>query len=329
MMKILLSLTILLAVGLSGFSQSTAKAYIGLLPPLPDGACTMTNAEKHDYLVVVSELADKIDKEIARRKKEQKEFASASQYQIQQNMAKQMGLSPSEIAKMNNGGQLSKEEKSALAGKMMSEKFNMSVGEAKSIQKMSKEGKAAYAEVLGTEMMANAHANPAKMKADQQKQMGNYQLLQKQGQLISKIQAQQEKFRKQFEDVENDTSETHTLREIDKLTSDLLNRMGEVHDDGAKIDAVANKIKTAKAGYCNKFTPRYFDVYRQYLNYINESISDYDQMEVANRQVMEVQTGVSDKMAEPGLMALELVEGYIGKLQDVFRFAIYDSDKGY
>jgi hypothetical protein len=325
-MKKLLVLCLLLAVGLSGFSQSQAKAYLGMIPALPDGACTMKSAEKSDYLVKVTELSDQINREITRRKKEQKGFESAYQRQIQQNMAKQMGLSPTEATKMSNGGQLSKEEKMALAEKMMSEKFNMSVGEAKNIQKMSKEGKAAYAQALGTEMMANAQANPTKNSIDQNKNLIG--LMQKQQLLAAKIQAQTNKFNMEFTELEKDTSENQTLRKISELTSRINELSGvDLGPQGAKVKSLQSELRSAQVGYCNKFTPRYFDVYHRYLAYITENISDYDRMEEIDHQIYIAQTGVSDQMAEPGLMALELVDGYIGKLRDAFRFAVCDNDQ--
>lgn len=329
-MKAFITICIVLIPGIFNcFSQATPEYFIGLVPALPSNACTTKSSEKSDYLSNVSELSDQIKNEISKRKKVLDEAISENTEKMQQNMVKDMGLSPADMAKMKNGGKMSQAEAMAMADKMMKNKYNMSVGEVKNVQKMSKEGKQAWGEAYSAEMMADAQANPEKYKADQTKNMNMYELIKEKKELAEKHLAMNSKFQQQFQELENDTSENKTLRDISKWTSEWYGMSGVDYGQGPKMTALANRIKSAKISYCNKYTPKFFDIYHRYLIYIKTSLPDYYRMEELEFQIIAAQTKVNNKPSEPGLMALQIVSEYINKLNDVFKYALYNSDNDF
>jgi hypothetical protein len=329
-MKALITIFIVLILGIFNcFSQATPEYFIGLVPALPGNACTMKSSEKSDYLNKVSELSDQIKIEISKRKKALDKSISGNTEKMQQNMVQDMGLSPADIAKMKNGGKMSQAEAMALADKVMKNKYNMSVGEAKNVQKMSKEGKQAWGEAYSAEMMADAQANPEKYKADQTKNMNLFELVKEKKELAEKHLAMSSKFQQEFQELENDTSENKTLRDISKWTSEWYGMTGVDYGQGPKMTALANRIKAAKISYCNKLTPQFFDIYQRYLTYIKTSLPDFYRMEELEFKIMAAQTKVNNKPSEPGLMALQIVSEYISKLSDVFKYSLYSSDNDF
>ena len=74
-------------------------------------------------------------------------------------MQQQYGLSSEDAAKMKNSKDLTKEEKKALANKVMNQQTNMSMEDVKNLKNMSESGKKAYAQSIATESMAVQESN--------------------------------------------------------------------------------------------------------------------------------------------------------------------------
>jgi len=137
-MKTLITFNFVLLMVLNAFSKRAPEAFLARIPALPAAACDMPTKEKEKYLNKVIELSEQIKEKISEMKQERQDFADNNVEKMQKNMAKQMGLPPGDMAKMNKGGQPSEAEAMAMADKMMKEKYNMSLGEAKNLEKMGR-----------------------------------------------------------------------------------------------------------------------------------------------------------------------------------------------
>jgi hypothetical protein len=327
-MKTFLTFSFILFLALSAFSQKTPEFFLGNLPAIPSGVCSMSSADKNSFSDKVSELSSQIKEEIEKRKAEITGHGEVDKTKMLQNMADQTGLSATEMAKLQSGGQLSEAEGLALANRMMGQQYNISVEEAKNVGKMGKEGQKAWGVEYSAEMMADAQANPDKYKADQVKIKNMYELVKEKKELTENHLAMSSKFTQQFKELENDTSENQTLRNISKWTSEWYGMSGVDYGQGSKMDALAKKIKSAKIDYCNNFTPRFFEIYRQYLTYVKKNLPDYYRMEELEFQIMEAQTKVNNP-SEPGLLALQIVSDYVNSLKNVFKYSLYSSENDF
>lgn len=329
-MKISVTICLLLFLAVfEGNAQITPESFISRIPPLPNNACTMSGKERDEYDSKISDLSDLIKNEISKRQAALDETMSGNSEIMTQNMVQGMGLSASDMAKMKQGENMSEADAMAMANKMMNNKYNMSVDEAKNLEKMSNQGKQAWGEAYGSEITANAQANPEKQKAEQSKNQNMFKLVQEKKLLADKHMAMSSKFQQQFQELENDTSESRTLKNIGKWTEEWYSMTGVDHGQGPKMDALAQKIKTAKISYCNKLTPRYFDIYQRYLDYLKTNLPDFYRMEELEYKIMTLQSKANNKQAEPGLMALQLVSEYINKLNEVFKYSLYSPDSNF
>lgn len=307
-------------------AQNTPEAFVGMIPALPTAACAMNNEAKDSYLSKISDLSDLIKAEITRRNKEMDQFISGNKEQMQENVMSDMGLSPAEMAKMKSGKKMSQAEVMAMAEKVMKNKFNMSMGEAKNLSKMSEDGKQAWGEAYGAEMMADAQANPEKYKGDQGKSKQLFEWVQEKKMLTEKHLAMKNKFLDQFKELENDTSENKTLRDISRWTGEWSKMVGVDYGQGAKMDALAKQIKAAKISYCNKLTPKLLDIYQHYFTYIKENLPDFYRMEELEMSIMEAQTKVKKSASPQGLIAMEMISDYVKELKGTFRYSILNTD---
>jgi len=229
------------------------------------------------------------------------------------------------MAKMNKGGQLSEAEAMAMADKMMKEKYNMSLGEAKNLEKMGKEGKQAWGEAYGTEVMADAQANPNKFNADQAKNMKTFDLAAEQTRLVQQIQAEGNKFYKQMNEINTkDSLEKIKLeRNIAPLVA-VLNTIndgeGSTETDAARAYGLLMKIYEFHRDYCGVMATIYVDFLVRRLASVKMNLPvHYRLQEITDKQTS-LQTGVEIKGMTPDLMAWQSISDYLSQLDDIFRF---------
>jgi hypothetical protein len=324
MKTILLLLTSALAT--SGcFAQVTAEAFMGKIPSLPNNYCTITSIEKDGFKVRVMDLIDELQAEITKRENEQEQFAIDNADKMRDNMAKQMGASPADIAKLQDGADMSDEEAMQMANNILGNTMNLSMGEIENLQNMSEEGQKAWGTAYATEIMADAQVNPQKYKASQQKGKTLHDLVQEQLLLTQQLNAKTQKFGEQFNEIEKDPENKKVLDDIDKWTGEYSNLIGIDYGQGTKMEALAAKIKAAKISYCNKNTPKYLGILSEYKDFLQNNLGEYDRLEKLNVEITELQMGVKNTSPQ-GLMALTSVKDYLINFKSALKYSLYDAE---
>ncbi len=316
-------------------AQTMPEAFIGMLPDPPTGICSTNDGEnspKSDFIGKISDVKEKLDEEISRRKHEMERKMENNEDKMMQNAMARTGVSPQlaqqmmalEKAKKGATGDQKKAidaQIKALAGKMVEESTNISMGEIDNLKKMDKEGQKAWATAYATEKQAEVMADPKAYQDKNAAAMKDYQLLQKQKQLSDSLNAQAMKYWKQFEELEADQQAQAMLSKIDKAEarlSELYKQENRPNDN--EIRSLVNQIREIETNYCNLQTPKYINILSRYISFMQASLTPYYRLEKLTNQVMASQTGVKID-AEPGLMGLESVKAYLGKLSDVYRFS--------
>jgi hypothetical protein len=325
-MKTLFAFCFILFLAQSAFSQKTPEFFLSNMPTIPSGACSMSSAARNPFSDKVSELSSQIKEEIEKRKEKITGHVEVDKTKMLQNMAGQTGLTAAEMAKLQSGGQLSEAEGMALASKMMGQKYNMSVGEAKSVGKMGKEGQKAWAEGYSAEMTADAQANPDKYKNGQIKNKKLFDLAAEQSQLASKIQAEESIIQNRLDEInKKDSLEKKRLNEqlapLQVEADKFMGVMGESATAGAsQSDAIALKMYNLSLKYCEIMTPLYIDLLNRRLVSVKANLPLQYRLQEVTDELTAAQTGVKNGKVAPDIMALESVFRYVTFLGDVFKY---------
>ena len=324
-MKSLFIFCLVIFFATTSFSQRSPESFLAGIPDPPASACDNTVKEREKYETKVNDLADQLKDEISKRKEERQEFMDDNEEKMMQNMAGKMGLSAGDKAKMKKGAQISEADAMEMAEKMMGSQYNMSVGEAKSLSKMSKEGQEAWGEAYAAEMMANAQANPQKVNADMGKNKNMFDLVSEQKSLTDKLLAQGKKVQKQLKEM-NSKDSIEKIR-LDKLLEPLKEEfddinLGEGSEEADWAHALAVRIKMwgHQRTYCLKMTSVYVDILTQYRVALEANLSDHYRLQEITDELMQMQTGTTVKMVAPDLMAFESLSEYVTMLRDLFQF---------
>lgn len=325
---------VILAVLVSSFvhSQTMPEAYISLLPNPPGGICAEgENDAKSAFIQRIDEVRNQLQEEISHRKDEIENNVERNENKMQQHAMARTGVSPELMQQMMALEKQSKgatgdqkkayeAQKKALADQMMQQSMNISMGEVESLKGMSKEGQKAWAEAYATEKKAEVMADP---KAYQQKNAANmrdYQLVQKQKQLADSLGAQMIKYMKQFEELDKDQSAVAIQNQIDEL-QDKLNKeyQKENRPNDDAIKSYSKSIRDLQISYCNMQTPKYLEILSRYKSFTQASLTPYYRLEKLTNQVNAMQTGV-ELIEEPGMMGLQSISSYLGKLRDIYQY---------
>jgi cytochrome c556 len=307
------------------FAQVTAEAFMGKIPSLPNNPCSLTSIEKGEFRESVDVVIKQLQAEIDKLQNENEQFMEDNADKMRDNMARQMGASPADMAKLQKGEDMSDEEAMKMANNILGNTMNLSMGEIDNLKNMSEEGKQAWANAYGTEMMADAQANPQKYKANQQKGKNLYDLVQEQQLLMQQLNAKAEKFSEQFREIENDPDNKTVLENIHDWTTEYFGMAGVDYGQGPKMDALATKIKSAKIAYCNKNTDKYLGILSEYKNYVVTNLGEYNRLEKLVNETTELQTGVKNTSPQ-GLMALSSLMGYLRKYESVLQYSLWDAE---
>ena len=307
------------------------EAFIGMLPSPPGDICSEgENSGRSAFMQQVGDLNNKLSEEMSRRKDEIEEKMDNNKDKMMQNAMARTGVSPElmqqmmALEKANKGAtgdqkKAYEAQKKALAGQMMQQSTNISMGEIENLKKMDKAGKTAWAEAYATEKKAEVMADPKAYQDKTAADMKDFKLMQKQKQLADSLGAQVVKFGKQFEELETSKEAQNLLTQIDQLEDELNNLYKKNNVSGKEIIAKENAIRNLQLSYCNLLTPKYLDVLARYKSFTQASIAPYYKLEKLTNQVSAKQTGVELNM-EPGLMGLQSVGSYLTKLSEVYKY---------
>jgi hypothetical protein len=285
----------------------------------------MSSANSSPFAEKVNELSSQIEEEIEKRKEERSSHLEGDKTKMLQNLASQTGLSAADMAKLQGGGQLSEAEGMALANRMMGQKFNMSVEEAKKVGKMGKEGQKAWAEGYSAEMMAEAQADPDKFKKDQTKNKKIFDLAAEQSKLAAQIQAEESMIQNRLDEInKKDSVEKKRLNEqlapLQVEADKYLGVLGVTGAEAAKAHAIAMRMYNLRLKYCELMTPLYIDIVNRRLVSVKNSLPLLYRLQEVTDDMTAAQTGTKNEKVAPDLMALDSVYRYITFLGNVFKY---------
>jgi len=313
-------------------AQTMPEAFIGMLPSPPGDVCSEgENSGQSAFMQQVGDLNNKLSEEMSRRKDEIEEKMDNNKDKMMQNAMARTGVSPQLMQQMMAIEKASKgatgdqkkayeAQKKALAGQMMQQSTNISMGEIENLKKMDKEGKKAWAEAYATEKKAEVMADPQAYQQKAAADMKNYKLAEKQRQLADSLGAQSMKYMKQFEELETSKESQNLLTQISELDARLneeYRKENRPNDDAIK--SLTDQIRDIQISYCNMQSPKYLDILSKFKSFTQASLTPYYRLEKLTNQVTATQTGVEIN-TQPGLMGLQAIGSYLSKLSDVYRY---------
>lgn len=323
-----LLITVLLGIiASSTYAQKEPAGFLSRIPDLPGGVCSMTGKQRSQYMHEVNKLLRDLDDEISIRKKVIKTDVEKSRRQIENNLAKEYGLSDTDVQKMKNK-KMSKEEKRALADKALQEKAGISMKEIENLKKMSKEGKKAWVEGYSTQQMANVTGNPDANKTEEQLEMEKTleknrklnDLVKEQTAIVARIAASDKAYMNRL--TELDKEDSVATKHLDEQRKPLLKRLnaGASDEDAREIQ---REIRRYEMNYCSKLTPHHIAILGECLASLLKFMPDHKRLEEINAELNKSTLRTDKDFSSPGLMQLEAVRSYVRLLEHTFKYAHY------
>jgi hypothetical protein len=316
-----------LSIGLMTSAQSTFESYMKRVPSLPRDTCNISKADMDSFEQQVTVLLNELSNEIQNRNRNLNDYMEKNKSTMQNNsinqMQQQYGISDEDINKMKNGKSMSKEEKMAMANKMMQQQTNISMGEVENLSKSGEAGKEAWAEGYAAEAQANAQADPKKQTASSTP--GTISSLQMEQQsLLKKIKIENDRIAGLYAEVDNDPSGKVMKERIAKWAGQKYK--GTIVTDQRQItqdDSLDVLIKNEEIRYCDLLTPKYRNLVRQHLSSVKASEPDYHRVADITSEVTRLQTSVAMPPESSDIPAMEALLEYLDKLGDAYKFKLY------
>jgi hypothetical protein len=290
--------------------------------PSVNEICTTTKEKRQAYAEKLLKIQKELDEQIAYLKKNEKQDAALMQEQARQKAANDLGLSPADMQKMQSG-KMSKEEKKAMADKMMQQQFGITTSEAQDVAGYSKAGKEAWA----TDFAQSQQGNAKNQQAPQS--MSLIELNKEKDALSLKLSTTNETYAEQFRAVENDTAMARLLREIDAHIASYNKLVGVDYGQGPEMEKLILSIKSKKAVYCSKQTTKYLGILERFAASVVKDMPDYYRLEALINEVNKKTTGSDVNMMKKGLLSYENIKLYVSRLAAVYQFSLYDQGNAY
>lgn len=263
-------------------AQSGSTDLLGKIPAVPTNVCVGSHETQKQFEEKISAIIRELDAQILALKKQSKPDEAKAKGQAEQ-MLKQQGLSQDDIDKMKNK-KMTKEEKQAMAEKMMQQYTNMSMSEVNSMKNMSKEGKQAYMEGYAAEAQATAQAN-AKNNKTSEVNTNNADVIAQRNVLYQTIKAQQQDVLLKYQMIEQNADGLKLVEKMNSLRarmSQLVGGGGEggwIEKDKKEYDAAKAELNQLKKDYCQHMSPLYANALNYHLANLQSSYNDYQQLD--------------------------------------------------
>jgi len=324
-MKTLIILSVLTFSSCFLQAQNLTESYLKKIPPLPKDSCNISREGVENFQQQVSALIDEIENKIENLKVAENEHSEAieeaAKEHVMQQMSQQYGLSQQQMNQMKNG-KMSDADKQALANQILQQQTNMSMSEVENLSKMSKAGQKAYAEALGSEMMAAQQANPAKPAAGSP--AGDmYQLVQDQQAVMARINANSLKIIQPYNAVATDPGLQKMKNNIESWHSKIMAMTGIDYGQGKQMDSLAVLIKTTQIKICQNYTPKYRSAIRNHYSLMTASLPDHRKLGEITANLTKTQTGADMPPESVEIGELESIKGYLNKLKDACQYKLY------
>lgn len=290
-------------------AQQTPESFLGSLPGLPPGECQVSMDAKNVYFDRLAEARKPLEQEISRRNQVRREQDR-----------KRTPVMP----------KLTKEQKDALADKMLQEKLGISLEEVRKMRKMSKEGKKAWAESVATEQIAVASAaDPAAAKAEQEKNLKMLELTKELQFRQSELMAAAGKYATQLGDLDKEFEDEREKN--DKADREAAERREASGTSDAYVSIRPNHQ------YCPRYSPRFRSILGQYGDFVRTALPackrleklEYEMEKAIIEQANAANTGNLPTIGPPaepaydgGVLALGIIRDYLRMLEQAFKYDI-------
>lgn len=323
-MKTIIILSVLILLFNCTRAQSGSNDILKKIPAVPTNVCTATNETQMQFKEKIWAVIREVDTQIMALKKQSQPDEAQAKSQAEQ-MLKQQGLSQADMDKMKSK-KMTKEEKQALAEKMMQQSTNMSMAEISSLKNMSKEAKQAYAEGYTTEAVASAQTNTKNNKIQGVNTKNNADVISQRNELYQKITARQLEVKLNYQKIEQDPG---GLKLMDKMNS-LRVRMGDLIGSGGEevwkekdkkeYDAAKAQFNQLQKEYCQYMSPLYFKALGDHFAQLPSSYSDYQKLDEMTEIIDNTIVTIGTRGKAGNIEYLDGVKSYLQYLKDVYKY---------
>lgn len=327
MKKILIPVLVLFSVQL--FAQ-TGMSILAKFPSLPNSTCIADTTEMNIYHKQLRKVTRELDSLCELRKKELEERIKKLKPDIEKNIAKDYGLSDSDVQKLKNK-KISDKEKKALMEKMLQEKTQISLGEIEQLKKMkkekNKEGIQNWADAYTTQKMAEMTTGDSTKTPEQIEMEKNLEknaklnnLMKEQKIIVDRIAAVDKRItNKMIEFNIEDSTQTYILN---KNVKPLEKMLMEDYPTKEQQRVIYEKIALHHLNYCNKISPMYMDIIRDLRVSTEPILPLYDKLEILNAEINAKTMGIKEWPTSPGLMQLDAVSSLAHAIADIYKYTI-------
>lgn len=303
----------------------TGEYFFTRLPALPGAVCEVDTTSKNEFMRQLGIISREIEEVISTKKKEVRKEADKLKPEMEKKLAQEYGLSSADVQKLKDKN-ISKEEKKKIADKMMQNKANISMEEIERLKKMSKEGKEAWAEAYGTEVMTNMPSGDSvkteeqiKMEKELEKNFQLNELVKEQQLLINKIHSVDKMYEnKMVEFRKEDSLQTFVLNEeLKPLREQLLN-----YPTKEEQKSIYQLMAQHYITYCSLLSPRYINIIKDVKNSIQPLLPDYNRLEELNSEINKILLSTESGLTSPGLMQLGAVQGLASIMAGAYKYTI-------
>ena len=305
-------------------AQTGSNDFLQNIPATPVNTCTSGNESQKQFEEKISVIIRDLDSQIRALKNQSKPDEAKAKAQAEQ-MMKQQGLSQEEIDKMKSK-KMTKEEKQAMADKMMQQYGNMSMAEANNMKNMSKEGKQAYAEAYATEAQATAQAN-AKNNKNQPANINNgADLISQRNVLYQNIKAQQQEVILKYQQVDQNPEGLKMKEKMQSLRARMAQLVGGGGEGGWKAedkkayDAAKAELNHVKKDYCQHMSPLYAGALKYHLSNLQSSYNDYQQLDELNGKIDNAVVTIGTTGKAGNIEYFEWAKTYLEYLKKAYKY---------
>jgi len=306
-------------------AQPLTEKYLKKIPDLPKDSCNISKEAADHFQQKVLALIDEIKNEIDKLKEAEKnqgtENEEVAKEHAMQQMSQQYGLSQEQMKQMRSG-KMSAADKQALANQVLQQQTNMSIDEVQNLSKMSDAGRKAYANAIGTEMMAVQASNQEEQTSNNSS-ANMYQLIQNQQTVMSRINATSQNIGKAYNDIESDPELQKMFEDIKTWQNKRMAMAGVDYGQGPQMDSLSVLIKTTQIKICDKYTPQYHSALGNHYSKMKALLPDQQKLMEITANINKIQTGTEIPAANQELGELESIHGYLNKLANAYQYKLY------
>jgi hypothetical protein len=209
---------------------------------------------------------------------------------------------------------------------MMQQQTNISMDEAKNLQKMSKAGKEAWAQGYATEQQAAAQAGVKPKNPMGDMAMAINSNVAEQTALATKLQTLQSDLQEKFNALKGEAqAEKEQMdKELQPYYEIISSNNGEgatpkMIDEDKKARAL---VKLRQDKYCEKLTPKMMAFLAESRSVVENALPDYDRMDELKYQSVENPAGKKLERKVTGIESIKAVAFYLGFVEETFFFRL-------